>query len=105
MSLAFGFAIYFIIWWIVLFAMLPIGVRTSEEAGEESTPGFAESAPHRPRLLPKMLATTVIAGIVFAGVRITARSISVPHPSCKWDQMGWPAIAPPPRPINVMRPL
>ncbi len=68
MSLVFALAIYFIIWWIVLFAMLPIGVRTTEEAGEKSSPGFAESAPHRPRLLPKMLATTVVSAIVFAGV-------------------------------------
>jgi len=68
MSLAFGLAIYFIIWWIVLFAMLPIGVRTTEEVGEQASPGNADSAPHRPRLLPKMLATTVAAGLVFAGV-------------------------------------
>jgi len=68
MSFAFGAAIYVIIWWIVLFAMLPIGVRTSEEAGEETTAGFAESAPHKPRLLPKLIATTVVAGIIFAGV-------------------------------------
>jgi predicted secreted protein len=68
MSLAFGLAIYFVIWWIVLFAMLPIGVRTTEEEGQERPAGFAESAPHRPRLVPKMLATTVVAAIVFAGV-------------------------------------
>ena len=68
MSLAFAVAIYFIIWWIVLFAMLPFGVRTTEEAGEEATPGVADSAPHRPRLLPKMVATTVVAAIIFAGV-------------------------------------
>lgn len=68
MTLGFALAIYFIIWWIVLFAMLPIGVRTSEEVGEKAEPGFAESAPHRPRLLPKMVATTVVATIVFAGV-------------------------------------
>ena len=30
---------------IVLFAMLPIGVRTSEEEGEEAVPGTPESAP------------------------------------------------------------
>ena len=68
MSLAFGFAIYFIVWWIVLFAILPFGVRTSEEAGEEKSPGFAESAPHRPQLLAKMLVTTVISAIIFAGL-------------------------------------
>ena len=68
MSLAFGAAIYFVIWWIVLFAMLPFGVRTAEEAGEEASPGFAESAPHRPRMLPKMIATTVVSAIIFAGI-------------------------------------
>jgi predicted secreted protein len=68
MSLGFGLAIYFIIWWIVLFAMLPFGVRTAEESGEKAGPGFAESAPQKPRLLPKMLATTVVSAIIFAGV-------------------------------------
>lgn len=68
MSIAFALALYFIIWWIVLFAMLPIGVRTSEEVGEKASPGFAESAPHRPRLLPKMIATTLIAAVIFAGL-------------------------------------
>ena len=68
MDLVFAAALYFIIWWIVLFAMLPIGVRTSEEAGEKTPPGTAESAPHLPHLLPKMVATTVVASIVFAGL-------------------------------------
>jgi len=66
MTLAFAIAIYVVIWWTVLFAMLPIGVRTSEEAGEKASPGTAESAPHLPNLLPKMVATTVVSSIVFA---------------------------------------
>jgi predicted secreted protein len=41
-------------------------VRTSEEAGEKASPGTAESAPHLPNLLPKMVATTVVSSIVFA---------------------------------------
>jgi predicted secreted protein len=68
LTIAFALALYFIIWWVVLFAMLPIGVRTSEEAGEKTTPGNAESAPHAPNLLPKMVATTVVASIVFAAL-------------------------------------
>ena len=68
MNLAFAVAIYFIIWWLVLFAMLPIGVRTAEEAGEKAAPGTADSAPSKPWLLPKMLATTLIAGVIFAFV-------------------------------------
>ena len=69
MTLSFAIAIYAIIWWIVLFAMLPIGVRTQAEEGEVS-PGTPESAPHLPRLLPKMLATTVVASLVFAAVYV-----------------------------------
>jgi len=68
MSLVLALAIYFVVWWIVLFAMLPFGVRTTEEMGEVNSPGFADSAPHRPRLLPKMIATTIVSGIVFAGL-------------------------------------
>ena len=65
MTLAFALAIYLVIWWIVLFAMLPIGVRTQAEEGD-ITPGTAESAPHRPRMLPKILATTVVSSVIFA---------------------------------------
>ncbi len=68
MTLFFAVSMYLVIWWIVLFVMLPISVRTSEEAGEKPSPGNAESAPHLPNLLPKMVATTVVASIVFAGL-------------------------------------
>ncbi len=67
MTLVFALATYFIIWWIVLFAMLPIGVRTQDEEDEVS-PGTTESAPRYPNLLPKMVATTLVSTIVFAGV-------------------------------------
>ena len=67
MTLVFAIATYFIIWWIVLFAMLPIGVRSQDEEGEV-VPGTPESAPHRPNLLPKIVATTLMSAIVFAGV-------------------------------------
>jgi predicted secreted protein len=67
MTLSFAIAIYVVIWWVVLFAMLPIGVRTQAEEGEVS-PGTPESAPHQPRLLLKMLATTVVASLVFAAI-------------------------------------
>jgi hypothetical protein len=47
-------AIYILFWTMSLFLVLPFGVRTAEEAGEQSAPGHAESAaqlqlrPHRP---------------------------------------------------------
>ena len=69
MSLAFAISIYVIIWWTVLFAMLPIGVRTQAEEGDVA-PGTPESAPHMPRLLPKMVATTVVSSVIFAAVYV-----------------------------------
>jgi predicted secreted protein len=65
MTIAFACAIYLVIWWVVLFAMLPIGVRTQAEEGEVA-PGTTESAPHRPQLLAKVVATTVVSSVVFA---------------------------------------
>ncbi len=65
MSVTFAIAIYFIIWWTVLFAVLPIGVRTQGEDGA-IVPGTPASAPTAPRLLRVVLLTTVISGLVFA---------------------------------------
>lgn len=38
-------AIYFLIWVMSAFLLLPFGVRTTEEAGVAKVPGQAESAP------------------------------------------------------------
>ena len=64
MNLVLGLAIYFVCWWIVLFAILPFGVTTQIDAGDV-IPGTADSAPVAPKLLPKLIATTIIAGIIF----------------------------------------
>jgi predicted secreted protein len=65
MSVASGLMIYVVIWWIVFFMALPIGVRTAAEAGESVAPGSAESAPVRPRLWLKAAATTILAGVAW----------------------------------------
>lgn len=67
MSLTLGIALYFIIWWTVLFAVLPFGLRTQDEAGEV-VPGTPSSAPATPRLLRLFLINTVVAGVVFGFV-------------------------------------
>ena len=46
MSWSGGLAVYFVIWWTVLFAVLPFGVRSQAEAGSvsgASTTSRAES--------------------------------------------------------------
>ena len=65
MSLVFSIAVFFIIWWTVLFAVLPIGNVSQEEAGE-IVPGTPEGAPTAPRLLKKAAITTVISAAIFA---------------------------------------
>ncbi|MBV1693483.1 MAG: DUF1467 family protein [Hyphomicrobiales bacterium] len=59
-----GFAIYFVLWWTVLFAVLPFNVRTQAEAGEV-VPGTPESAPAGVRLKRIFAANTVVASIAF----------------------------------------
>lgn len=68
MTLTSGLAVYFIIWWLVLFAILPFGSHSAYELGEETNPGEAPSAPKNPRILFKFAITTVIAAVVFAAV-------------------------------------
>lgn len=57
-------AIYFLIWWIVFFAMLPLGVKSQHEAQTEVEPGTDPGAPHRPLLWWKIAATTVVAAVL-----------------------------------------
>ena len=64
MSIATGLAIYFIIWWLVLFAVLPFGVRIQQESGDVA-PGSDPGAPVLPRLARKLLWTTIVSGVVF----------------------------------------
>lgn len=64
MSVSFAIAIYVVIWWTVLFAILPIGVRTQGEDGAV-VPGTPASAPTRPRLVRVVLLTTLVSALVF----------------------------------------
>ena len=66
MALTSIFAIYFILWWVVLFAVLPWGNHSLHEAGEAVEPGHASSAPIKPHLGRKFLITTLISAILFA---------------------------------------
>ncbi|MBG0794214.1 DUF1467 family protein [Methylocystis sp. H62] len=58
-------AIYLTIWWIVLFAVLPLGVRSSEEADEDLPEGADPGAPASPDLLKKAGITTVVSAVLF----------------------------------------
>ncbi len=65
MAISTGVAIYFLIWWLTLFAVLPWGVRAQ---GGEAVPGTDPGAPVLPRLLAKLIWTTVVTTVIFGVV-------------------------------------
>ena len=60
-----GFAIYFVMWWIVLFVTLPFGVRSQHEDGV-GAPGTDPGAPVVAGMGRKLIWTTVISAVIFA---------------------------------------
>ena len=60
-----AFAIYFVLWWVMLFLTLPFGVRSQHEDGE-GTPGTDPGAPIATRMGGKLIWTTLISAVIFA---------------------------------------
>ncbi|MEO5807180.1 DUF1467 family protein [Devosia sp.] len=56
-------AVYFIVWWICLFMVLPFKVRSQIEDGVV-VPGTDPGAPTLSRIGPKMLINTGLAAVV-----------------------------------------
>ena len=59
------FAIYFVLWWLVLFVTLPFGIRSQHEDGV-GAPGTDPGAPILARMGRKLLWTTIISAVIFA---------------------------------------
>lgn len=78
MSWRIALGLYLVIWWTILFAVLPFGVRSQAEDGKV-VPGSEAAAPVRPMLMRKALITSVLAAIILAVVWIviTYRLIAI----------------------------
>ena len=85
MPFATAIAIFVLIWWLVLFAVLPFWTRPVSQADEHT--GW-RGAPENPHLLRKAIATTLVAAVVWFGAYLLIRS---PYLSFRH---GW--LAPPP---------
>ena len=59
-----GIFTYVLIWWVVLFAVLPWGIKVPDEP----EPGHASSAPSNPRLWLKVIVTSGVALLVWFGL-------------------------------------
>jgi predicted secreted protein len=78
-----GFVLYVLIWWIVLFAVLPFGIEPVSEADEQT--GW-RGAPSQPGMMRRVLITTLVSALLWFGCYavITSDWLSFRH--------GWLAL-------------
>jgi predicted secreted protein len=60
------FFVYVVVWWVVLFTVLPWGVKSYHEAGVVPPKGCDPAAPMNPNLMKKFITTSWLSAIVFA---------------------------------------
>jgi predicted secreted protein len=65
MSITSAIAIYFVVWWLTLFLVLPFGIRSQGEEGEHA-PGTDPGAPVVSRMAWRLLWNTVLSVVLFA---------------------------------------
>lgn len=74
-------AVYFILWWLCLFVVLPFGARSQSEAGEVIA-GTEPGAPVLFRLWPTFLITSVLA---FGALALVVWGLSNPFIQTYWS--------------------
>ena len=57
--------IYVMIWWIVFFSVLPVGIQSKKEVFKERLGGNDPGAPKNPKIGKKFLITTIITSLLF----------------------------------------
>ena len=57
--------VYVLIWWIIFFSVLPIGIQSKKEKFIEKIDGVDPGAPNNPKIGKKFLITTIITSIIF----------------------------------------
>ena len=57
--------VYVMIWWIIFFSVLPIGIQSNKEVFKEKLEGNDPGAPKNPNIAKKFLITTIITSLIF----------------------------------------
>jgi predicted secreted protein len=73
MSWVTGIVVYFLVWWVTLFAVLPLWVTPADP----DDPGYGAGAPARPRLLQKTVITTVVSAVIWLVIFAVVKSPSL----------------------------
>ena len=66
MGITGSIVVYVIIWWIIFFSVLPIGIKHNEKPFKNDLEGNDPGAPKNPNILKKFLYTTMITTVIFA---------------------------------------
>mgnify|MGYP001323342421 FL=1 len=57
--------VYVLIWWIIFFSVLPVGIQSNKEKFKEKIEGIDPGAPINPKIGKKFLITTILTSIIF----------------------------------------
>jgi predicted secreted protein len=69
-------ALYFILWWIVLFATLPFGLKTQDD-DKDVTLGTVSSAPKGPHMLRAFVCTTIVSALILGGFYLLTKGLGL----------------------------
>ena len=56
---------YVMIWWVIFFSVLPMGIQSNKEVFREKIEGMDPGAPKNPKIAKKFFITTIITTIIF----------------------------------------
>ena len=65
MSITGSLIIFVLIWWIIFFSLLPIDV---DRKHKEIVEGADKGSPENPKIIKKIIYTTIITSIIFIGI-------------------------------------
>ena len=57
--------VYVLIWWIIFFSVLPLGIQSNKEKFKDQIDGIDPGAPNNPKIGRKFLITTIITSLIF----------------------------------------
>tara|TARA_X000000368_G_C22672384_1_gene554502 strand:+ start:33 stop:287 length:255 start_codon:yes stop_codon:yes gene_type:complete len=66
--------VYVLIWWIVFFSILPIGIKSQNREFKENLAGNDPGAPKNPNIVKKFLISTLITSIIFFVIYYVVKS-------------------------------
>ena len=57
--------VFVLIWWIIFFSVLPVGIQSNKEKFIDKIEGIDPGAPKNPKIAKKFLITTIITSLIF----------------------------------------